>query len=343
MKLSKRIAQKIVTEMMNVIPYNINVMDENGIILGSGDSSRIGKIHEGSINAIKNKNINEVYEDNDAMKAGVNAPIIVDNKIIGVIGITGDPEEVRRFSKLVCATAALLIDQIKLDEEIHNKRLSKERFYHELARRKTAYDDEFYEAAQSYGMDLSKTCRAIVVDGNFKNTDLKLLCERYHNFSEGKNRTVFFITDNYEYSMILKKLKAINDVHKISIGTEEEIAAYSCEKAELSYEYGIKIKPSNLIYSYEEFKIFINLEHKDKSLFTALISNLEKAGNKLELLETLQVYIEENSDINSVASKLKIHRNTLNYRLERINILTGKNPKNVLELFELICGLVWRK
>ena len=37
MKLSKTTAQKIVLEMMNVVPYNINVMDENGIIIGSGD------------------------------------------------------------------------------------------------------------------------------------------------------------------------------------------------------------------------------------------------------------------------------------------------------------------
>lgn len=47
-KLSKTIAQKIVLEMMNVIPYNINVMDENGVIIGSGDIRRIGNIHEGA-------------------------------------------------------------------------------------------------------------------------------------------------------------------------------------------------------------------------------------------------------------------------------------------------------
>ena len=41
-KLSKYIAQKIVSEMMDVIPYNINVMDENGVIIGSGDVKRIG-------------------------------------------------------------------------------------------------------------------------------------------------------------------------------------------------------------------------------------------------------------------------------------------------------------
>ncbi|WP_294171325.1 sugar diacid recognition domain-containing protein [uncultured Clostridium sp.] len=72
MKLSKAIAPKIVLEMMNVIPYNINVMDENGIIIGSGDNERIGNIHEGAKKAIDSKHIIEVYEDNEKMKPGVN-------------------------------------------------------------------------------------------------------------------------------------------------------------------------------------------------------------------------------------------------------------------------------
>lgn len=72
MKLSKAIAQRIVLEMMNVIPYNINVMDENGIIIGSGDNERIGNIHEGAKKAIDSKHIIEVYEDNEKMKPGVN-------------------------------------------------------------------------------------------------------------------------------------------------------------------------------------------------------------------------------------------------------------------------------
>lgn len=72
MKLSKAIALKIVLEMMNVIPYNINVVDENGIIIGSGDNERIGNIHEGAKKAIDSKHIIEVYEDNEKMKPGVN-------------------------------------------------------------------------------------------------------------------------------------------------------------------------------------------------------------------------------------------------------------------------------
>ena len=49
--------------MMDVVPYNINVMDENGVIIGSGDIKRIGNIHEGARKAIESCVINEVYEE----------------------------------------------------------------------------------------------------------------------------------------------------------------------------------------------------------------------------------------------------------------------------------------
>ena len=138
------------------------------------------------------------------------------------------------------------------------------------------------------------------------------------------------------------ELKESSIINKISIGPKEDIIANSVEKAELALQFGVKIKPSTQIYSYDEFELFINLSHENKDKFISLILNLDKAGHSLELIETMQTYIEENGDITKIANKLKIHRNTLNYRLDRIKQLTGKNPKNILELFELISGLIWR-
>ena len=343
MKLSKIIAQKIVLQMMNVVPYNINVMDENGIIIGSGDIKRIGNIHEGAIKAIDKKLINEVYEEEEGMKPGVNEPIIVNEKVIGVIGITGHPDEVRRFSKLVRVTAVLLIEQSKIDEEIQDERLNMQKFYHELVHRKTEYDDKFYERAKGYGIDLTKKCQVILVDGNINSHSFKKLCQKYSHYCEiDNNRIVFFITSNHIYNVLLKNLEENKDINKISIGEKENIAAVSLENAELAMELGIKIKPSSLIYSYDNLEFLIHLSHDNKASLLSLLSNLDKAGNKLELIQTIQVYVEENGDINSVANRLNIHRNTLSYRLERIKKLTGKNPKILLELFELLCGLIWR-
>ncbi|AKN30178.1 transcriptional regulator [Clostridium carboxidivorans P7] len=343
MELSKFTAQKIVQKMMEVIPYNINVMDEDGIIIGSGDIKRVGDAHEGARKAIENCAINEVYDDKEGMKPGVNEPIILKDKVIGVIGITGHPDEVRRFSKLVRVTAVLLIEQAKANEEVQNKRLNMQKFYQELAHRKNEYDEEFYEKAKSYGLDITKKCQTIVVDGDLNSKEFKRICQGYSNYFDlENNKTVFFITNDHEYNTVLNNLKDSKVVNKISLGGQQDIAAVSLENAQMAMEFGMKMKPSYKIYNYEEFKFFIHLSYDNKESLVSLFANLDKSGNNIELIETLQAYIEENGDINNVANKLNIHRNTLNYRLERIHKLTGKNPKTFLELFELLYGLIWR-
>jgi carbohydrate diacid regulator len=52
------------------------------------------------------------------------------------------------------------------------------------------------------------------------------------------------------------------------------------------------------------------------------------------------VYVEENGDVNKVAGRLFIHRNTLRYRLERIAELTNKDPRNVKDLLELYLSIL---
>lgn len=51
--LNKKSAQKIVNKMMEVVLYNINVMDNEARIIGSGDQSRIGTHHCGAAEALK--------------------------------------------------------------------------------------------------------------------------------------------------------------------------------------------------------------------------------------------------------------------------------------------------
>ncbi|WP_312887283.1 CdaR family transcriptional regulator [Clostridium lacusfryxellense] len=342
-KLSKDIAQKIVSEMMDVIPYNINVMDENGIIIGSGDVNRIGNIHEGARIAINDQLRNEIHENGEKIKSGINEPIIINDKIIGVIGITGNTDEVIKFSKLVRVTAVLLIEQSIINEEMQNKLLNSQKFYQDLAHRTSEYDDEFHERAKSYGLDLTKKCQAILVYTNVNSSAFRLLCNKFsHYYDVDDNKVVFFSTSDYNTIFILNDIEKSADINKICLGGEEHFAAVSLKNAELSMEFGIKIKPSALIYNYDDLKFFIHLSYDNKESLISIFLNLDKSGHKLELIKTIQSYVEQNGDINKVASSLNIHRNTLNYRLDRIKQLTGKNPKILLELFELLCGLIWR-
>ena len=47
--------------------------------------------------------------------------------------------------------------------------------------------------------------------------------------------------------------------------------------------------------------------------------------NRADFTETLEVYLEENEDTAATLARLYIHRNTLAYRLHRIEEITGKS------------------
>ena len=48
-KLNTAIAQKIVQRTMKIIENSVNVMDENGIIIASGNPSRLNQKHTGAV------------------------------------------------------------------------------------------------------------------------------------------------------------------------------------------------------------------------------------------------------------------------------------------------------
>lgn len=62
-ELSEKQAQEIVDKMMMDIPYNINIMNGKGVIIGSGKMERVGTIHQGAVKALSTGKMVEVWED----------------------------------------------------------------------------------------------------------------------------------------------------------------------------------------------------------------------------------------------------------------------------------------
>src|SRR5699024_12466986 len=91
--LTREIATEVVTQTMKTINYNINIMDEKGIILGSGHAQRINNFHEGALLVLKFGQpivINEQDKEKwKGAKPGVNLSIHFNRQIIGLVGIYG--------------------------------------------------------------------------------------------------------------------------------------------------------------------------------------------------------------------------------------------------------------
>lgn len=114
--MDQRIAQKIADEVMSGLGYNINVMNAEGVIIGSGSKDRLGSFHETALEVIRCGRVLEVTADQasalQGVREGINLPILDSRKqVIGVVGITGDPECVRNIGKLVKMSAELILSQ----------------------------------------------------------------------------------------------------------------------------------------------------------------------------------------------------------------------------------------
>jgi carbohydrate diacid regulator len=61
MKITHKLAQDIVNKTMSILGKNINIMDENGVIIGLGDKSRLNQYQEGAAQVIKEGKKLEIY------------------------------------------------------------------------------------------------------------------------------------------------------------------------------------------------------------------------------------------------------------------------------------------
>jgi len=96
----------------------------------------------------------------------------------------------------------------------------------------------------------------------------------------------------------------------------------------------------NDVKSYENigiYKLFFQIDKQSemkKFYLNALKSLMEyDSKNSTELVETLEAYIQEGGNLNRTSEKLFIHKNTLKYRIKRIEDISKCDLKDVNELF----------
>ena len=116
--LDTKMAQDIVARTMRIIDTNINVMDARGRIIGSGDRERIGELHEGALLVLSQGRVvdidDAVAKHLHGVRQGINLPLRLEGEIVGVIGLTGEPESLRKYGELVCMTAEMMLEQSRL-------------------------------------------------------------------------------------------------------------------------------------------------------------------------------------------------------------------------------------
>ncbi|WP_314733492.1 helix-turn-helix domain-containing protein [Anaerobacillus sp. CMMVII] len=149
-----------------------------------------------------------------------------------------------------------------------------------------------------------------------------------------------------EFILQMDKRYNISDI-KASCGNIYD----NYEKVEASYQEALTVlrlktqfsEEVGDIYSYQQLGIFryldVIFEKKkvDQYENPALrkLAEYDKV-NKTYLVETLEVFLNKDSNINEAAKELHVHANTLNYRLKRISEIGDidlKNPNQKMTLY----------
>ncbi|MBP3869201.1 MAG: hypothetical protein J6D38_08820 [Solobacterium sp.] len=92
-------------------------MSPSGIIIASTNANHIGSFHEIGYQACQLGKTLEVQEDNlyEGTQKGINIPFQYHGNTIGVIGITGEPEAVRKYGHLALRIMHLLLKERELE------------------------------------------------------------------------------------------------------------------------------------------------------------------------------------------------------------------------------------
>ena len=88
----------------------INIMNTDGVIIASSERERIGSYHQGAREAVRTGKVVNIRKDQldryPGAKEGCNMPLRVNGAIIGVVGIYGEPDEIRDVAHLLEVYAA---------------------------------------------------------------------------------------------------------------------------------------------------------------------------------------------------------------------------------------------
>lgn len=167
--IDRLFAERLIDKISQFTEYNINVMDEDGIIIASRMKERVGTFHEVAYQLMKGDEDSRVVtkEDSDkGVKCGVNMVVHVNKRKEGVVGLSGDPREIMPVAKIVKMTVELMLEYESYKYENLRKYNLKEQLIHLIL-----YSDDFVRE------DLSKYTVALNLDEEMIRVPILIECK----------------------------------------------------------------------------------------------------------------------------------------------------------------------
>lgn len=358
MELQENQAKAIVKEINQVLPQKINLMNRKGLIIASTDPERVNTYHGGAARIIR-EGLDELrisYDDEfPGTRRGTNFALKVEGEPIGVLGITGEYEEILPLANIIRKMTELLVHQQEYARLQSNLRYQQSLFLAEVLAHSEAFlSREQIEHGRDLGIELQMPRRILVAD--FVARDNELLAGRHEILQrlepvvrKADSRCICTVTSQlmvfltsicdregvYELAVRLREAagrqgwdicvgidgQAQDSIHLSDAFLQAKKALQSCHR-----KGNIRIK------GYDEINMEIFADMIPLMVKQRYVQKIFKGYTRQELAEamnTLECFFEHDGSIIRTAEALFIHKNTLQQHLKRIAARTGYDPRSL--------------
>lgn len=381
MKITQDLAYLIIRKLEGTMDHNINIIDENGVIIASTDSNRLESIHEGAKQVLQTKKPLIVYPKDitqfSGTREGVNLPIEFMDDIIGVVGITGDPEMLMQLAQMTKITVELILQHDYLQKQDQFEQQLMQSWTLEVIGPDPVNEEKLAKHAKHFlHIDLQKEYVVFLIEFPISDTsnsledlmktnELREEIFRYVHlgfedvkFSGITNENLLFfgiilrnsksefeIADKIDRLLRAKNKQQFSDC-KVAVGNRNTTIKgirHSYFEARQSLDLMRKFKSNNNTSHIKDWGLIRLLDQVPVEIQSEFLTQYPIGNLPIDLLETLNVLLECDHNLTLTASKLHIHRNTLAYRLESIHQLLKLNPKSVNDLSLLLVLTILQK
>lgn len=368
MNLDPQIAETIVTNLKDVINHEINLFDTTGTIIASTDRTRIGTSHDGARLAIKTKKTISIDRENEYRGArhGINVPVMFNDQVVAVIGITGERSEVEPFGNVIKKMTEILIREnwdsvVRYD---HRTRISSLVGMLKL-KRHDANLVAYHASLMRIDLNLPRFCvvgriRSDCEEVADYNSLYTMLHARFQQM-----RTSFFAFMDHEVCLFVdaREMRALPALlegirqdgvrvlhHHMAFGVGRVMSSgseywRSYEEACRAVEW-LEFTHAGFVENYEDMDLGLIVSSAAREDAQQLVERVfgDLPEEEVDEFQTVfDAYTRHNGSIARGAEELYLHKNTLQNRLNKIASKTGYNPRHLDDYAVLSIAFVFRR
>ena len=357
--ITQELARRFIERVTKYTQYNVNIMDENGIIIASRDPERVGQYHVVAHQVlVSGLEIQETRTDAaHNVRRGINMVIEVDGRREGVVGVTGDPGEIRAAALMTKMAIETMLRYEREQEERRKRENRKERFFYLITQAADAREEELLSLARELGYSEDPIRVPVLLrvpEGSAQ--DVLEMARKAAGHGGGDISAVLdpghvmvlkSVPDSAEELMAAARTCLTEYVEQILMLAEGEkpsskalsIQAYagSFQKKFVHYHDAFRHcrwlerhAPSgaSVIFFYDQINAYVAHLAPMQELNAIFRVYEKQISAKLRplLVETILTLAGCNFNFPQAAKELFVHKNTLAYRYRQIKEATGLDP-----------------